>query len=162
MPTGSPRVCVCVCVCACMCVRAHVCVCTHMSVCACTHVCACVSACAHACMCMCLCVCACVYQRHRVSPMHGHLKEGFLPPPWEWVRGSSAEAAQAPWAPVRQQAAALVPRLGALSWHHTALTISLESQALDSGGRSPRALPLLEPWASTPICGFVFSSIKWG
>ena len=94
--------------------------------------------------------------------MHGHLKEGFLPPPWEWVRGSSAEAAQAPWAPVRQQAAALVPRLGALSWHHTALTISLESQALDSGGRSPRALPLLEPWASTPICGFVFSSIKWG
>lgn len=71
----------------------------------------------------------------------GTWKKDFLPPPWEWVRGSGAEAAQVPWAPVRQQAAVLVPRLGALSWHHTALTISLESQALGSGGRSPRALP---------------------
>lgn len=92
----------------------------------------------------------------------GTWKKDFLPPPWEWVRGSGAEAAQAPWAPVRQQAAVLVPRLGALSWHHTALTISLESQALGSGGRSPWALPPLEPWASTPISGFVFSSRKWG
>ena len=78
----------------------------------------------------------------------GIWKKGFLPPPWGWVRGSGAEAAQASWAPVRQQAAALVPRLGAPSWHHTAPTVSLESQALGSGGRSPGALPPLEPWAS--------------
>ena len=121
-----------------MCTCVHVCVRVHARVCV----------CAPACACVCACVCVSVCVTPGCPLCMGIWKKGFLPPPWGWVRGSGAEAAQASWAPVRQQAAALVPRLGAPSWHHTAPTVSLESQALGSGGRSPGALPPLEPWAS--------------